>query len=67
MKILMNGQTLLVLSGLFTNLSAAWLATIVVAPAFTEAKTTDLLTTNLGSGILSLTLAIWLARKGNEL
>lgn len=58
--------TLLVLSGLFTNLSAAWIATIVITPVIVDVNYIRLLTTNIVPAIVSLVIAIFLAKRAKE-
>lgn len=67
MNVIWEKDTLLVLSGLFTNLSAGWLGTIIIVPIFSEASLPELLTVNLPSAIVALVLAILLARKARGL
>lgn len=60
-------DTLLVLSGLCTNLSAGWLGSIFLLPIFFETKPILLLTVNLPAAIFVLAGAIWLAGKARTL
>lgn len=63
-------ETLLVLSGLFTNLSATWFASIpIVSIIFKDLPSIEflkLLTVNGVAGIVGLILAIWFLRKEKE-
>lgn len=67
MKALWVKDTLLVLSGLFTDLSAGWFGTIIIVPIFSKASLSEILTVNLPSAIVALVLAILLARKARDL
>jgi len=60
-------DTLLVLSGLCTNLSAGWLGSIFILPIFFDTKPLLLLTANLTSAIFVLVGAIWFAGKARSL
>lgn len=60
-------DTLLVLSGLCTNLSAGWLGSIFILPIFFDTKPFVLLTANLSSAIFVLIGAIWFAGKARSL
>lgn len=66
MKLFLNGPTLLVLSGLFTDLSAAWIASIVITPILSDISFSLLLTTNLTPAIVSLLAAVFLAQKAKK-
>ena len=60
-------DTLLVLSGLCTNLSAGWLGSIFILPIFFDTKPLLLLTANLSSAIFVLVGAIWFAGRARSL
>lgn len=63
MKLFLNSPALHVLSGLFTDLSAGWIGSIVITPIFSDADPFLLLTTNIVPAIVSLEVAIFLAKK----
>lgn len=59
-------NTLSVISGWFTNLSAGWFGSILILLIISSTDKLLLLTVNLPSAIVSLWLAIILAKKGNN-
>ncbi len=71
MQISSDKEILSVLSGLFTDLCAAWFGLIFVGKAFANFRSFDefmqFLTINFVSGMVSLLLAIVLAKRANEL
>lgn len=64
-------ESLVVLSGLFTNLSATWLASIpivsILAKDLQIIEFLKLLTMNGTAGIVGLMIAIWLLKKEKDL
>lgn len=64
-------ESLLVLSGLFTNLSATWFASIPIVSILVKnlpfIEFLKLLTTNGIAGIVALVIAIWLLKKEKDL
>jgi len=64
---LLDKDILLVLSSWFANISAGWFGSVFVLPIFFDVSPFRLLTVNLSGAIVSLALAIWLAKKGRRL
>ena len=64
---LFDKDILLVVSSWFSNISAGWLGSVFVLPIFFDVSPFSLLTVNLSGAIVSLGLAIWLAKKGKRL
>jgi len=71
MQISSDKEILLVVSGLFTDLSAAWFGLIFVGRSFVNfrslAEFLQFLTINFVSGMVSLLLAVVLVKRVNEL
>jgi len=59
-----NKEGSLVLSGWLSNISVGWFGATFVLPLFTDSNRLILLTVNIPSAILMLSLAIWLAKMG---
>ena len=57
-------QSLFVLSGWLSNISAGWFGSIFILPLFTVSSPVLLLTVNLPFAIVFLILAIWIDKKG---
>lgn len=57
-------ETLKVLSGWCSDISAGWFGSMFILPIFTDSNPLVLLTVNLPSAILFLTISIWLSKRG---
>lgn len=70
MKIFADKEILLVLSGLFTDLAAGWLAAILIGPFVVQTSIPEFvkfLTINICAATLSLVLAVNLAKMAKRL
>lgn len=65
-SLLLDKNVLSTISAWFTNLSAGWFGSIFILPILSDANPILLLTVNLPAAILTLWLAIFLARKGKN-
>ncbi len=66
MKRFFDKDTLLVLSGWLSNISAGWFGSIFILPIFSDSNPLLLLTINIPSAILFLILSIWFDNKGRQ-
>jgi len=66
-SLLSDKDVLSILSGWFGNLSAGWFGSLFILPIFFEPKPVLLLTVNFPAAILTLVLAVLLAKRSRRL